>query len=175
MNVIHQHIQTVRNLKGSNILTFTSWPLQAPQEPILVVESIYGLFDENNVAQQDLNTVFNLFQYEVSAVQNYKQLWNQLHSRYLKDLAPAFKRTASLQLVNVVAKSRALCQMLLKGEKPNKIQQYSTVLYGLKDLNIVEFTSLEDFNVTNIEKLVQLQNLLNRIAPNHTSTNFARL
>lgn len=74
--VIRQHISTVRSLSGNNQLTYTQWPLQAPRDNILVVESVYGLFEDVDHQQEDMNTVFNLFAYEFSALQNFKQLWS---------------------------------------------------------------------------------------------------
>lgn len=70
-----------------------------------MVESVYGLFEEVDHQPEDMIAVFNLFSYEYSALQNYKQFWSKRHQRYLKDLPLYFKKTAAIQMKQSIAKA----------------------------------------------------------------------
>ena len=63
---LNKHVNTVRSMKKSDHLCLTQWPVQPPQDPILVVESVYSLFEGKNTNQVDLEVIFKLFQFEVS-------------------------------------------------------------------------------------------------------------
>jgi hypothetical protein len=74
---LKKHVHTVRNMKSSDNICLTHWPVHPPQDPILIVESIYSLFEGKNTKEGDLHMIFKLLQFEVSHLQNYKHFWNK--------------------------------------------------------------------------------------------------